>query len=572
MRTLKGSSISSGIALGKVCCYLTPSEETVPHYSVAPADIPGERKRFYAAVAQAQDEMRGMIRVVEAQKDAKAADIFNAHLLMLGDPSLARAVEEFITARAINAEHAVNDVFAGHIARYESLEGHFKELAHDFADTRDRILQAFGRDTGHFKCEVGAQQAIVVAAKRLTPAMVLSIPRGRALAFVAEEGGITSHATILARGYNVPIVFGVPVAGTLDCGMSVIVDGSRGAVIVDPDEKTTVYYQKKMEADARKRSACLIAGGAAAATRSGKRIILKINLSTPSDLELVKGLPHDGIGLLRTEFLFMDKGSAPDEDMQARAYAQVLDACTSKPVTVRLLDISSDKLPPFLRLPDGMNPDMELRGAMAVEVFPELFITQVKALLRANTHGNLRLLYPMVSDSGDLTTFRAIVRTAKQRLAREKKSFNPAFKEGVMAETPAAVLMMDQLLADVDFVNIGSNDLLQYALAASRGNALAEQRYHILHPAVAKLLSLAAASAKKAGKEVCLCGEVASYEEFYPLLLGTGLTSFSVAPAKFDDIKCDLMHRDISGGRDLLAAYTAGTSKRDADKFFQQFL
>ncbi|MGA2089964.1 MAG: phosphoenolpyruvate--protein phosphotransferase [Endomicrobiales bacterium] len=572
MQILKGTPIASGIAHGMVCCYLTISEETLPHYTLSPGDVPQEIERFRSALNRAQEEMRQMIRVTEASKDSKAADIFNAHLLILGDEGLSSKVIEFITTKFVNAEHAVNDAFEEHISRYGALEGHFKELTHDFVDTRDRILQAFGHDAGHFKCDIGSRNAVVIATKRLTPSMVLTIPRGRVLAFVAEEGGITSHATILARSHNVPIVFGVPVGAELDCGMSVVVDGSRGEVVIDPDKKTTDYYDKKIDSVARKKSECLIAGDAAAATKSGKRITLKINLSTPDDLALAHDLPHDGVGLLRTEFLFMQKDREPNEDEQVRTYQSILDAFKNKPVTVRLLDISSDKLPPFLRLPEGINADMELRGAMAVEVFPDLYITQVKAILRANTHGNARLLYPMVSDIGDLKTFRAIVRQAKALLSHEKKTFNSTFTEGIMVETPAAVLMIDQLLKVVDFINIGSNDLLQYTLAASRGNALAEARYHILHPAVVKLLLMTAAAGRRAKKEVCLCGEIASFEEFYPLLLDAGISSFSVSPAKFGDIKCDLMHQNIPRGRKLLTDYCAAKSKHDADKFFTQFL
>ncbi|MEI8217647.1 MAG: phosphoenolpyruvate--protein phosphotransferase [Elusimicrobiota bacterium] len=572
MKILKGIAIASGIARGEVCCYLTPSEETLPHYAVSPGDMPREIERFRAAVLSAQQEMRQMIRVIEASQDAKAADIFNAHLLILSDEQLSRAVISLIEKRGVNAEHAVNDAFEEHIRRYDALEGHFRELTHDFVDTRDRILQAFGREAGHFKCDISAGSAIIVAAKRLTPSMVLTIPRGRVLAFVTEEGGITSHATILARAYNVPMVFGIAVSAEMDCGMPVVVDGSRGTVVVAPDKKMTQYYDKKIAAAVRKKSVCMLSGKAEATTRNGKRITLKINMSTPDDLTLAHDLPHDGIGLLRTEFLFMDKTREPNEDEQVRTYRSILNACSAKPVTVRLLDISSDKLPPFLQLPARVNADMELRGAMAVEVFQELFIVQVKALLQANTHGNLRLLYPMVSDIGDLKTFRTIVHQARAILTREKKPFNADFTEGIMVETPAAALMADQLLEEVDFINIGSNDLLQYTLAASRGSAVAEARYHILHPAVLKLISMAAAAGRRAGKEVCICGEVASFEEFYPILLDIGLSSFSVTPAKFGDIKCDLMHQDIAAGKKLLTDYSAAKTKHDADAFFAKYL
>jgi phosphotransferase system enzyme I (PtsI) len=242
-------------------------------------------------------------------------------------------------------------------------------------------------------------------------------------------------------------------------------------------------------------------------------------------------------------------------------------------VTVRLLDISSDKLPLFLKIPENINTDMELRGAMAVETFSELYITQVKALLRANTLGNMKLLFPMVSDHSDLKTFRDSVLEAKERLKKEKvKLVHDNVKEGIMIETPAAVMLADELASKVDFINIGSNDLLSYTLAAQRGSMLAEKRYHILHPALVKMLEEISRAGKAAAKEVCLCGEVATFEEYYPVLLETGLDSFSVSVAKFPDIKCQLHHIKKTTGKAAINGFYKTESKEDADRYFAKYL
>lgn len=573
MKILKGTTVASGIVRGTVCLYSSENDNTIAHYEVAEADRGREVARLDAALERSREEMRRMVAVAETQFDKKAAEIFTAHLMILSDDGLRQKIVDLVTGRGINAEHAVSDVFEGYIKRYMAAEGHFQELTHDFVDTRDRVIAAFTGQAGGFKCDVGETKPVVVAATRLTPSMVLSIPKEHVLAFVANEGGYTSHATILARSFGVPVMFGIDVDHELDCGMDVVVDGLSGKVIVAPDNEKAAYYDKRMRALAERRGVCAGAHHLAAQTRAGQRIALKVNISTPTEIALLDGLPYDGIGLLRTEFLFMQRDRGPSENEQVKLYQSILAAAAPLPVTVRLLDIGSDKLPAFLKLPPMANADMELRGALAVETFPDLYLTQVKALLRANTSGNLRLLYPMASDHSDLATFRSILQQARQELKKTKTPFNDTgLKEGVMIETPGAVMMADELLAEVDFANIGSNDLLQYTLAAARGNPLAEKRYHILHPALVKLLAFAAAAGKRAGKEVCLCGEIASFEEYYRVLLQTGLEHFSVAVSRFSDVKCRLMHLHAAKGSRLLKEFYHTRSKDEADRYLAQFV
>lgn len=572
MKILKGTTVASGLVRGTVCLYTSETDTAIAHYEVPVAARDGEIARLDAALERSREEMRRMVTVAQAQFDKKAAEIFTAHLMILSDEGLRRRIVEMIAERGINAEHAVSDVFDDYIKRYKSAEGHFQELTHDFVDTRDRIIGAFSDQKGGFKCEVGMSKPVVVAAERLTPSMVLSIPKEHALAFIAKEGGYTSHATILARSFGVPVMFGIDVEHELECGMDVVVDAVAGKLIVAPDDEKAAAYEKRMRALAERRGVCEAARHLSARTRAGRRITLKANISTPPEMALLEGLPYDGIGLLRTEFLFMQRDHAPSEDEQFKLYRGILAAAAPRPVTVRLLDIGSDKLPAFLKLPPSVNADMELRGALAVETFPDLYLTQVKALLRANTAGNLRLLYPMASDHSDLATFRSIVSQARQELKRSGSAFNTAgLKEGVMIETPGAVMMADELLAEVDFANIGSNDLLQYTLAAARGNPLAEKRYHIMHPALVKLLSVAAAAGKRSGKEVCLCGEIASFEEFYPVLLQAGLEHFSVAVSRFADIKCRLMHLQAARRSRLLDEFYHTRSKDDADRYLARY-
>jgi len=573
MKILRGTPIASGIVKGMVCLYLGTAESDIPHFIIEKKDLPFELERFGKALEKAKTEMSEMVRVSKKTGDKKAEDIFSAHLLMLKDQGLREKIEKLISEKLINAEHAVNDVFAQYIKAYESQSGHFKELAHDFVDTRDRILASFSVKTGRFKCRIGETHPVIVATKALTPSMMLSLDRNHVLGFVTQEGGITSHATILARAFDVPMVFGVDVENELDCGCAVYLDGSEGKVILDADPETADYYDKKIKKQEEKKNVCVAKRKLPARTKLGMRVSLKVNISSPDEFHFLEEMPHDGIGLLRTEFLFARKDSAPSEDEQYEMYSKLLSDEPKRPVTVRLLDISSDKLPPFLKVPEHINPDLELRGAIAAEIFEDLYIDQIKALLRADKTGNLRLLYPMVSDIGDLNTFRRITLKAKAELKKEKTKFNEShIPEGIMVETPGAVMLIGELLKEVDFANIGSNDLLQYTLAASRGNQLAEKRYHIMHPAILKLIELAVREGRKAGKEVCLCGEIAAFEEYYPLLLGTGLTSFSVAALKFEDIKCELQHLERRKDKTLLRKYYGTVSKDEEDEFISKFI
>jgi len=513
MKTVKGVSVHSGIAKGIVCLYSGELEDRIPHYSLVQEQVGAELEKLKNAFDTSKSEMRNMIDVAAKNGDRDAVDIFNTHLLMLGDEALYSKIASLIESRLINAEHAVNDVFESYIKKYEAEEGHFKELTHDFIDMRNRVLAEFKLETGKFQCEIGESQPVIVAAKRLTPSMVLGLEKKNTLAFVTQEGGYTSHATIIARSFGVPILFGIDVENELECGLQAVVDASSGKVITDPDAETLKYYELKIEKIMQKQLACSLKKDVSAETKSGQRISLKLNITTPAELILAKDMPHDGIGLLRTEFLFMERDTPPTEEEQVRLYSSVFKDVKDKDITVRLLDLGSDKIPPFLKLPQGTNADMELRGAMAVETFPELYVTQVKALLRANTEGNMKLLFPMVSDVSDLETFRGIIEQAKNTLKKEKVEFAQGkIKEGIMIETPAAVMMADELADKVDFINIGSNDLLAYTLAAARGNMLAEARYHILHPALVKMLEKIARAGKAAKKEVCLCGEIASFE------------------------------------------------------------
>jgi phosphotransferase system enzyme I (PtsI) len=570
LKILKGKSTSSGIAKGIVALYSSESEESVPHYGIDQAQVPNERERLLQAFQKTRSLMSDMIELSKKSSNEQAADIVNVHLMILNDPSLFSKMEQLIIHSQINAEHAIFDVFDEYIETHKKKQLHFQELAHDFMDVRDRLLASITATSGHFECSIDEREPIIVATHRLHSHMVVNMPRRNILAFVTMEGGYTTHGSILARSLNIPLIFGIDVKKELGCGMRAIVDGTSGKVILSPDEATEKYYERKDKRFRAKRQLCDIHYHLKTKTKSNIRIALKVNISNPGEIDLLKEFNHDGIGLLRTEYLFLEREHPPSEKEQYEMYKTILQKANGQPVNMRLLDIGSDKVPLFFNLPEQTNPDLGIRGARAVEYCYDIYLTQAKALLRAAQHSEMKLLYPMVSDMSDLMTFKSLISDAKKKLKKEKQPFCQSVKDGIMIETPASALLAEQLLRKVDFANIGSNDLLQYTLASSRGIPLLEEKYHILHPAMLKLIKMTVRAGKKYDKEICLCGEVASFEEFYPLFLKLGLRSFSVAPMKFPDIKCDLMYLSIDRSSVLLKEVYESSTKKELEKLIRR--
>jgi len=572
MKILKGKTVSSGIAKGIVALYSSEYEESVPHYGIDEAQVLNEKERLKEAFEKTKSLMSEMIALSKQSSEEQAAEIVNVHLMILNDPNLILRIEQLIIQNKINAEHAIIDVFNDYIEMHKKKQLHFQELAHDFMDVRDLLLSSIIESSGHFECPINDREPVIVATRRLNSHLVLNMPRKQIVSFITTEGGYTTHAAILVRSLGIPMIFGIDVRKELRCGTRAIIDGMTGKVILSPDEAKEKYYDKKDKQFRMRSQFCDTRSHLKAKTKTNVRVTLKVNISNPGEIDLLEGFNHDGIGLLRTEFMFLGREHPPSEDEQYKMYRRILRKAEGKPTVARLLDIGSDKVPLFLDMPEQTNPDLEIRGARAVEYYYEIYHTQAKALLRAALHSEMKILYPMVSDMSDLMTFKSLISDAEKTLKKENQQHCNSVEDGIMIETPAAALMAEQLLRKVDFANIGSNDLLQYTLAASRGNSFVEENYHILHPAMVKLMEMTIKAGKKHNKEICLCGEVASFEEFYPLFLKLGLRSFSVAAMKFPAIKCDLMHISINRSSSLIKDVYEASTKKSLEKLFKRTL
>ncbi len=569
MKELKGVSANSGLVKGFADVYREKAEEKIPHYMIEEDNAEKEIKRLKEAYSKTKEAIEQMLKASEELFGKTGHEIFTAHETILKDETLFEEIVSIIKKRLINAEHAVNDAFESYREKFKQKDFHFSEMIHDFADVKNRLLSSFKDVSGEFECPEEKRQPVIVVSKRLTPSMVLNIAENDVLAFVTEEGGITSHATILAQNYGVPIIFGVKAMENIECRDKVIVDGSMGKVFVNPDKKTEKYYDEKIKEAKKRKQVCVFQEEIPAQTKKGVRLVLKANISLQAEIKLLEGLHYDGVGLLRSEFIFSNRNEAPSEEDWYKVYKNIAEAAKGKNVDIRLLDITGDKMPAYLQLPSGDNDDLEIRGARAITVFYDMYLSQTKAILRASVFGGLRLLYPMVSDVSDIESFREIVAEAKSLLDDEGEKYNKNIKEGIMIETPAAAVTAGTLLKYVDFANIGSNDLLEYTLAASRNSQIIEKRYHILHPSLIRLMEIVVEETRKNNKEVCLCGEIASFEEFYPLFLSIGLDSFSVEASKLSDIKCNLLHIE-KPDKSYLDEFYQRLKKDDIEKFFRQ--
>lgn len=302
MKILKGKTISSGIAKGIVNLYSSKHEESVLHYGIDESQVPNEIERFKQAFQKAKSLMNEMIDLSKQSSEEQAAEIVNVHLMILNDPNLILKIEQLIIQNKINAEHAINDVFNEYIDLHKKKHMHFQELVHDFMDVRDRLLSSFSETSGHFECSIDDREPVIVATQRLNSHMLLNMPREHILAFVTMEGGYTTHAAILARSLDIPVIFGINVKKKLSCGIRAIIDGMTGMVIISPDEATEKYYDRKDKQFRTRRQFCDIRSHLKAKTKSNVRITLKVNISNPGEMDLIGRFNHDGVGLLRTEF------------------------------------------------------------------------------------------------------------------------------------------------------------------------------------------------------------------------------------------------------------------------------
>lgn len=525
-KELKGIAASDGIAIAKAYLLVEPD---LSYEKTEVTDVESEVKRFESALEVSRTEL-SMIRE-KAAKDLgeDKAQIFDAHLLVLNDPELTGPIEESIKNSKTNAETALQETTDMFIGMFESMDNEYmRERAADIKDVRKRVLSHLLGVTIPNPALI--DEEVVVVAADLTPSDTAQLNRNFVKGFVTDIGGRTSHSAIMARSLEIPAVVGTKeVTASVAKNDIVIIDGLEGNVIIHPTEEQIAHYEKIKSDFALQQAEWDKLKNEKTVSKDGVHVELAANIGTPNDLEGVISNGGEAVGLYRTEFLYMGRDNFPTEEEQFEAYKAVVSGMDGKSVVVRTLDIGGDKTLPYLELPEEMNPFLGFRAIRLCFANEELFRTQLRALLRASVYGNLKIMFPMIATVNEFRQARDILLDEKAKLKAAETEVSDSIELGIMIEIPAAAVLADQFAKEVDFFSIGTNDLIQYTMAADRMNERVSYLYQPYNPSILRLVKMVIDASHKEGKWTGMCGEMAGDQTAVPLLLGLGLDEFSMS-------------------------------------------
>lgn len=524
---MKGIGASPGIAIGKA---LVVEENEIVIEKRAVTDVEAEVKKLNDAVEVSKEELTAVKEKVAKEVGEEESEIFGAHLLVLEDPEFIGEAENKIKNEAVNAEYALNEVKDMFVAIFEGMDNaYMKERAADVKDVTGRVLRHILGikviDLSSLKDEV------VLVAHDLTPSDTATMDKSKVLGFLTDIGGRTSHTAIMSRTLEIAAIVGLSDATkTIKDNDMVIFDGGTGEVFVNPEQSLIDEYTEKKRLFEEEKKELELLKGKKSVTTDGKHVELAGNIGTPNDIEGLIKNDAEGVGLYRTEFLYMNSDKFPEEDTQYEAYKAVLEGMEGKPVVIRTLDIGGDKKLSYFEMEKEMNPFLGYRAIRLCLDKTEIFKTQLRALYRASVHGKLRIMFPMISSLEELLKAKEICNEVKKELSNEGIEYSKDVEIGMMIEVPSAAVISDILAKHVDFFSIGTNDLIQYTCAVDRMNQKISYLYNQFNPAVLRLINLVIKNAHAEGKWVGMCGESAGDQKMIPILLGFGLDEFSMSP------------------------------------------
>jgi phosphotransferase system enzyme I (PtsI) len=548
----KGTAVSPGIAIGPLVL-LYADEHIIRKRRIRPEDVAGEITRFEAALLKTRQQIQVIRNELASSIGEEDASIFDAHILLLEDTSLIESVKEQLVSRLVNVDFAYEQVVRSYTRKMRELDDdYFRERAGDFLDVSRRVLRNL---QGKVEAELrNLDAASVVLAHDLSPSDTAGMDRKLVLGIATEAGSRTSHSAIMARSLNLPAVVGLrEMTGKFEPGIEVLLDGYEGLLIVNPTEQTKHEYGQREKIHEEVEVKLDALRETLPVTLDQRRIIVSANVEIIDDLPLIKEHGAEGVGLLRTEYLFLNQNESPSEDQQFEMYRQMAQACHPHHIIIRTLDVGGDKKRPHLGIEQEINPFLGFRGIRYSLGRPDIFRTQLRAICRASAEGNVRVMFPMVCDLSELQAARRLLDEVREELRQQNVPQAEKLEVGVMIEVPSAALTADILARHVDFFSVGSNDLIQYTLAIDRGNENVAGMYQPAHPAVLRLLQTVVEAAHRNNIWVGVCGEMAADAILVPALIGLGVDELSAGPASIPRIKRAIQALNYEEARQLVA-------------------
>ena len=551
MRILKGTGVCGGIAFGKLYLF-SKTEKTVKRTHVE--DTESEISRFEKAQQEALEQLEALHDKALAEVGEANAMIFEIHQMMLCDEDYLNSIRSIISDQGINAETAVAVTADNFAEMFSSMDDEYmKERAADVKDISERVI---GILSGAGNVGTDYSEPVIIAAEDLAPSETVQLDKSKILAFVTEKGSSNSHTSILARTMNIPAVVGVEGLMDGNDGMKdAIVDGGTGTIYIEPDETTVSQMREKREDDIRRREMLDRLKNVNPVTKDGQEILLYANIGTPDDLPLVYANGGQGVGLFRSEFIYLESDHYPTEDEQFAVYKKSLEKMAGKCVVIRTLDIGADKQVDYFDMPNEENPAMGVRAIRICLNRPEIFRTQLRALLRASAYGKLAIMFPMITSVDEVKRIKAIVEDVKSELRSEEIKFDENIELGIMIETPAAAIVSDRLAKEVDFFSVGTNDLTQYTLAIDRQNSEAEKFCDAHHESILRFIKIAADNAHANGIWIGICGELGADISLTEFFLSIGIDELSVSPGKIPELKNKVIETDVTAVKGRVGEY-----------------
>ena len=569
MEIRKGIAVSPGVAIAPAIV-LDSEQFRIPRRSIEPPEVETELGRFRTAVEHAQGEVRALRARVTSDVGEKLGAIFDVQDALLTDSHLIDEVAELIQRDRYSAEYAVSQILKSYARKFLALPNRYMaDRVADVYDVEKRLLRSL---IGARRESLGQlSEPVIIIAHDLTPSQTASLDRSKVLAFATDIGGRTSHTTIVARAMGIPAVVGLKtITAELSGGDVVIVDGNRGLVVINPDEATIARFREAEQRFHRMEKDLGDLRDLPAVTPDGHEVLLWGNIEFPHEVEVCIERGASGIGLYRTEFLYLDRDDDPSEEDHFQAYAEAIDAAKGRPVTIRTCDLGADKFTHLSGEYDERNPFLGCRSIRFSLQHIGLFKTQLRAMLRASALGPTRIMFPLITNLKELRQAKMLMADVREDLEDEGVLFDPDVKVGIMVEVPSAALMARHFAHECDFFSIGTNDLTQYTLAVDRSNERVASLYTPGHPAVLRLIRTVVEAGREAGIEVAVCGEMAGEPIYVPVLLGLGIQVFSVSSATLLEIKKVIRTIPIAQAREVCEKVFQFDSDREVDAYLTE--